>query len=93
MPKGNSLNNITCASFTPGDDEQSWNICRQSFLINDQLIEARVEERQIRELPDSADDSIYIQSELCAGFDVRMTTSAFVRRQPFPRLGKDDPVH
>ena len=78
MPQRHGLDDVTRTGLATTHHKQAGDVARQRVLIDREIVEALIEERQIGELPDRPDHCIDLAREFGAGFDRRAAAAALV---------------
>ena len=78
MAECHCLDDVTRAGLATTHHKEAGDVARQGILIDGEIVLALIEERQIGELPDRADDRIDFAREFRARLDRRALATALV---------------
>src|SRR3989304_3633631 len=88
MSEGYRVDDVAGAGLAAAGDEQAGDPAGQSLAIRGQVVEALIEEAEIRELAHGADHGVHFEREFGAREDVGSSPAALVDLHSLARLGK-----
>src|SRR3989304_754583 len=88
VPQSDRIDNVTGARLAAAYQEQTGDLAGQGFAVNDQIVEAGIQEVQIRELAYRTDHGVHSQGELASRDCSGAAPATCVYRHPLACLGQ-----